>query len=80
MLPLTRDIPKPLLRIGNQTILDYIFDALPEGVDTVIMVVGYLENRIKMYLGAISREKYTLYSPRRAFRYGDGAINNQRVI
>ena len=27
-----------LLRIGNQTILDYIFDALPEGVDTVIIV------------------------------------------
>lgn len=61
MLPLTRDIPKPLLRIGNQTILDYIFDALPEGVDTVIMVVGYLENRIKMYLGAKYQGKNIRY-------------------
>lgn len=52
MLPLTRDIPKPLLRIGNQPVLDYIFEALPEEIDMVIVVVGYLKDRIKTYLGA----------------------------
>lgn len=51
MLPLTRKIPKPLLRIGNKTILDYIFDALPAEVDQVIMVVGYLKKKILEQLG-----------------------------
>lgn len=51
MLPLTQDTPKPLLRIGNQPILDYIFDALPAEVDTVIMVVGHMEEKIRMHLG-----------------------------
>ena len=52
MLPLTQKIPKPLLRIGNKTILDYIFDALPSEVDQVIMVVGYLKKKIQEQLGA----------------------------
>lgn len=61
MLPLTQDIPKPLLRVGNQPILDYIFDALPEEIDTVIMVVGYLENRIRTYLGSRYQGKSIRY-------------------
>ena len=51
MYPLTRRIPKPLLRVGNKTILDYIFDALPSEVDSVIMVVGYLQKKIRQHLG-----------------------------
>ncbi|OGH64479.1 MAG: hypothetical protein A2821_03085 [Candidatus Magasanikbacteria bacterium RIFCSPHIGHO2_01_FULL_41_23] len=51
MLPLTLKIPKPLLRIGNKTILDYIFDALPEEIDSVIVVVGYLKKKIQQHLG-----------------------------
>lgn len=61
MLPLTQDIPKSLLRIGNQPIMDYIFDALPEEIDTVVVVVGYLENKIRMYLGAKYQGKNIRY-------------------
>jgi len=61
MLPLTQDIPKPLIKIGNQPILDYIFDALPEEIDTVIMVVGYLENRVRMHLGSRYQGKKIRY-------------------
>ncbi len=61
MLPLTQDIPKPLLRIGNQPILDYIFEALPTEIDTVIMVVGYLENKIRMHLGSRYQGKNIRY-------------------
>lgn len=61
MLPLTQDIPKPLLRIGNQPILDYIFEALPAEVETVIMVVGYLENKIRMHLGSRYQGKNIRY-------------------
>ncbi len=51
MYPLTRSMPKPLLRVGNKTILDYIFESLPPEVDSVIMVVGYLQKKIRQHLG-----------------------------
>lgn len=52
MLPLTLKVPKPLLRIGNKTVLDYIFDSLPEEIDSVIVVVGYLKKKIQQHLGS----------------------------
>ncbi len=51
MLPLTRSVPKPLLRVKNRTILDYIFDALPPEIDQVVVVVGYLKKKIQEHLG-----------------------------
>ncbi|TSC55275.1 MAG: nucleotidyl transferase [Parcubacteria group bacterium Greene0416_79] len=50
MLPLTRSVPKPLLRIKNKTILDYIFAALPEEIDHVVIVVGYLKKKIQEHI------------------------------
>ncbi len=51
MLPLTQSIPKPLLRVKNKTILDYIFDALPPEIDQVVLVVGYLKKKIQEHIG-----------------------------
>lgn len=51
MLPLTLKIPKPLLRIGDRTILDYIFEALPTEIDQAILVVGYLKKKIQQHAG-----------------------------
>lgn len=51
MLPLTLKIPKPLLRIGERIILDYIFEALPTEVDQAILVVGYLKKKIQQHVG-----------------------------
>ena len=61
MLPLTRTVPKSLLRIGNKTILDYIFEALPGEVDQVIIVVGYLKKKIQEHLGARYQGKAIRY-------------------
>lgn len=52
MRPLTNNTPKPLLRIAGKTILDYIFSALPEEIDEVIIVVRYLGDQIKNYCGS----------------------------
>ena len=52
MLPLTLSAPKPLLRVGGKVVLDYIFDALPEEVNQVIIVVGYLKKKIQQHFGA----------------------------
>ena len=46
MRPLTDKTPKPLLKIGDQTILDYTISQLPKSVDEIILVVGYLKEQI----------------------------------
>ncbi len=51
MRPLTLETPKSLLKVGGKTFLDHIFDALPEEVSEVIVVVKYLGDKIRSYLG-----------------------------
>jgi len=51
MKPLTLKIPKPLLKIKDKTILDHIFDSLPKKIDRVILVVGYLKEKIQKHVG-----------------------------
>jgi len=61
MLPLTKKTPKPLLKIGKRVLLDYTFDALPDEVDEVIMVIGYRGEQIRAYLGTKFRQKKIRY-------------------
>lgn len=52
MRPLTLTTPKPLLEIQGKKVLDYVFDALPTEVDEVVIVVLYLAEQFKKYLGS----------------------------
>lgn len=52
MRPLTLTTPKPLLKIKGRPIIDYIFSALPEDIDEMVVVVKYLAGQIKNFLGA----------------------------
>ncbi len=49
--PLTDTTPKPLLQIGNKPILEYSFEQLPDEIDQVILVVGWLGDKIRSYFG-----------------------------
>ncbi|MDO8482273.1 MAG: sugar phosphate nucleotidyltransferase [bacterium] len=51
MRPLTETTPKPLLKVGGKPLLDYTFAALPDEIDEVILIIGYLGEQIKKYLG-----------------------------
>jgi len=53
--PLTYDIPKPLIKVGNKTILDYQMDNLV-GCDirSIIITTGPFEDKIKRHI----KEKY----------------------
>ncbi|MEK7647394.1 MAG: nucleotidyltransferase family protein [Patescibacteria group bacterium] len=51
MLPLTRDTPKPLLKVCGKTLIEHAIDALPPEVDELILVVGYLGDKIQDFLG-----------------------------
>lgn len=49
MRPLTETVPKPMLKLAGKPILEHIIDSLPEEVDELILVVGYLHQQIHGY-------------------------------
>jgi NDP-sugar pyrophosphorylase family protein len=49
--PLTDTIPKPLVQVAGKTLLDHIVGSLPSAVDELIIVTGYLEDKIKEHCG-----------------------------
>ena len=51
MTELTASVPKPMLLVAGRPLLEYKIDALPDSVDEVIIVVGYLQNVIREHLG-----------------------------
>lgn len=48
---LTADTPKPMLLVAGTPVLGHIFQALPPEVTEVVLVVGYLQEKIRSYLG-----------------------------
>jgi len=49
--PLTNNTPKPLLKIGEKTILQRMIDSLLKvGIDHMAIVTGYLEDQIKNFV------------------------------
>jgi len=48
---LVKDRPKPMLEVAGKTLLEHKFDALPDEVDEIILVVGYLADVIKEKYG-----------------------------
>ena len=52
MMPLTKDIPKAMLKIGNVTLIeDKILRLSESGIKEIIINVGYLGSYIKDYVG-----------------------------
>lgn len=47
--PLTDEMPKPMLPVAGQPILEYTLSILPEEIDEVILVIGYKGEKIKNY-------------------------------
>jgi len=51
--PLTNDVPKPLLPVGNKTIMEHNVDRLTEfGIDDFWFSVNYLGEKIKDFFGS----------------------------
>ena len=52
MMPLTRDIPKSMLKIGNMTLIeDKIVRLAEAGIEKIIINIGYLGSYIKEHVG-----------------------------
>ncbi len=61
MRPLTYTVPKPLLCYRNKTALDHLFDALPDAIDEVSIIVQYLHEHIRSYCGSVFHGKTIHY-------------------
>lgn len=61
MMPLTKDTPKPMLRVLGKPLLEYIFESLPDEIDTIILVVGYKRELIEGYFGGYFSNKKIVY-------------------
>ncbi|NTV40986.1 MAG: nucleotidyltransferase family protein [Candidatus Moranbacteria bacterium] len=51
MKELTKNVPKNMLPVKGKPILAYKLEALPDEIDEVIFVIGYLGNQIRQYFG-----------------------------
>lgn len=59
--PITHKIPKPMIRLAGRNIIERNLSILPERIDKVIIVVGYLQNNIKKFFGASWQNKKIKY-------------------
>ena len=48
---LTTDTPKPLVHVGGRPLLEHTLDRLPKVVSEIIMVIGYLGDKMQAHFG-----------------------------
>lgn len=58
---LTKDTPKALLKVRDRSILEETLASLPDEIDEVVIVVGYLGDRIREALGPVFLERKITY-------------------
>ena len=49
--PLTYHVPKPLIRVNSKSLLEHNFERLPNEIDELVIVIGYLGEQIINYFG-----------------------------
>jgi MurNAc alpha-1-phosphate uridylyltransferase len=53
MLPITRTLPKPLIKIGGKTLIDFTLDRLGDaGIEKVVVNVHHLADQVEAHLRA----------------------------
>lgn len=58
---LTETAPKPMLTVAGKTLIEHKLEALPEEVQEVILVVGYMGGVIQQYFGGFYKDKKIFY-------------------
>lgn len=72
--PLTDTTPKPLVPIHGRGTLLRLLDVLPEEIDRIIVVVGYLQEQIRTALGASWNGKPVVYVEQTTLNGTGGAL------
>src|SRR5207237_5606432 len=51
LLPLTKRVPKPLVRVAGRPVMDYVMDAVkPLDVDEIIVITGHLKHVVERHI------------------------------
>jgi len=58
---LTKELPKPLLRYGGKSLLQHKIEDLPDTINEIVIVIGYLGENIKSELGDSYNNKKICY-------------------
>lgn len=61
MRPLTEHVPKALVHIGEKTIVEHNLEVLPDSVDELIYVVGYLKEQVMSHFGDVYEGRRVRY-------------------
>lgn len=71
---LTHHTPKPMLNIGKMNLIEWKIEALPETINEVIMIVGYLGEKIKEHFGEHFAGKKITYIEQKELNGTGGAL------
>lgn len=52
MAPLTDTVPKPMLTVLDKNLITWKLEALPQEIDEIILIVGYLQDVVRTYFGS----------------------------
>src|SRR2546429_8205030 len=51
LLPLTKRVPKPLVRVAGRPVMDYVMDAVQDlDVEELIVITGHLKESVERYI------------------------------
>ncbi len=51
LLPLTKRVPKPLVRVAGRPVMDYVMDTVKGfSIDELIVITGHLKDVVERYI------------------------------
>ena len=74
MTELTASVPKPMLEVDGKPLLEYKLEALPDEIDEVIIVIGYLGNVIREHFSGAYAGKRLVYVEQKELNGTGGAL------
>jgi glucose-1-phosphate thymidylyltransferase len=78
LLPLTKRVPKPLIRVAGRPVMDYVMDTLTGlDVEELIVITGHLKDVVERYIGEHYSVKAT-FVEQQTLNGTAGAINLAR--
>ena len=76
LAPLTNDLPKPLLKVGDKTLIEYNIETLSKyGVKEIVINVSYLGQQIIDFLKEQSNLKISFLLEEKPLGTGGGIVN-----
>ncbi len=77
---LTTAVPKPMLEVAGKPLIEYKLEAMPDEVDEIVLIVGYLGSVIQKHLGGRYDNKKIVYVEQKGLDGTAGALWSARSV